>query len=98
MYNFKYIFINILSCIILYKLINLCMYNDNHCNIIATTLSLSLCLRLLVIAIAIAMHFLLVLLIYTRSMDINRRMKLYSIYKTLHRLLLKHICGEGKIS
>ena len=67
-----------LLCIILYRLINVCMYN-NHCNIIATTFSL--CLRIKVIT----MCFLL--LLYARPMDINRRMKLYSIYKALHRLL-----------
>ena len=31
MYNFNDISINMLLCIILYKLINVCMYN-NHCN------------------------------------------------------------------
>ena len=64
MYNFKYVFINILLYIILYKLINMCMYN-NHFNVITTTLSL--------IAIIISMHFLLLLLLYTRPMDINRK-------------------------
>ena len=39
MYNFKYIFINILLCIILYKLINVHMYN-NCCNIIATAIAI----------------------------------------------------------
>ena len=76
-------FMNILLCIILHKLINIHMYN-NHCNVIAT--ANDNCNEV--------MHFLLLLLLYTRSMDINRRMKLYSIYKVLHR----HICGEGKIS
>ena len=36
--------------------------------------------------------------LYTNSTVINRRVKLHSIYKALCKLLLRHICGEGKIS
>ena len=66
-------------CIILYKLINMHIYN-NHCNISP------LSLRIKVIATTTTL-FLLLLLLYTMSTDINRRMKLHSIYKALHRLL-----------
>ena len=36
--------------------------------------------------------------LYTNLTIINRRLKLHSIYKALHKQLLKHIHGEGKIS